>query len=315
MSDRIVPVSTVIPTYNRRGKVRRAINSVLAQTVLPSEIIVVDDGSSDGTAEQLHQIYGDRVRVISQKNAGVAAARNTGVSAASHELIAFLDSDDVWQPRKLELQLPLMTDDVVLCYTNWAYFNDPEAGFAAQPRGVIDRPLQVLTSADSGGLLIVTSLVRKSALKRVGGFDERLRIAEDTRAFFRLALEGKFARCSEVLALWDLHDGGDHLTCRQDESYRRDHADAVVEILSETYARIGEYPKDEQAMVRKLLGHFMSQQARQFALQSKDAQARRKAFESLAFQFGGRSAMRAFLTVLWPGLQRRYATKNGSKTA
>src|SRR5436305_5180727 len=102
-----VPVSVVIPTYNCGGLVAEAVGSVLAQSRLPAEIIVVDDGSRDDTRERLAP-FGDRIRYVCQANQGVSAARNLGVQHARGEVIAFLDADDIWHPRRLELQLQVM---------------------------------------------------------------------------------------------------------------------------------------------------------------------------------------------------------------
>ena len=125
MNDVNVPISVVIPSYNRVGTVTRAIDSVLAQTYPHFEIIVVDDGSTDNTSDMLNERYRDRVRLVRQPNMGPAAARNAGVAAARYDLVAFLDSDDYWLPRKLEVQVPLMADEaVVLSFTNWWYGKD-----------------------------------------------------------------------------------------------------------------------------------------------------------------------------------------------
>ncbi|HWW62876.1 MAG TPA: glycosyltransferase [Thermoanaerobaculia bacterium] len=102
-------VSVVIPTYNRAATVGRAIDSVLAQGVA-CEIVVVDDGSTDDTASRL-AAYGDRIRVVTQPNGGVAAARNAGLRVATGDVIAFLDSDDEWLPGKLARQLSLLESD------------------------------------------------------------------------------------------------------------------------------------------------------------------------------------------------------------
>ena len=124
-----IPVSVIIPSYNRLVNVTGAIESVLSQAYPPDccEIVVVDDGSTDGAIDALRQKYGDRIRCLSQKNQGAAAARNTGIEHASHDVIAFLDSEDAWLSKKLATQAPLMNaSDVVLSYTNWAYMDiDP----------------------------------------------------------------------------------------------------------------------------------------------------------------------------------------------
>ena len=106
-------VSVIIPTYNRRAMVCEAIDSVLAQTLTSFELIVVDDGSSDGTADDLARLVAERaetVRIERTANRGPSAARNRGVAMARAPLVAFLDSDDLWLPEKLERHLQFMRE-------------------------------------------------------------------------------------------------------------------------------------------------------------------------------------------------------------
>src|SRR6187551_2399542 len=100
-------VSVIVPTFNRAYCLNRAVDSVLAQTHANCEVLIVDDGSTDDTAERVQQWYGNRsnVRYLKQANAGVSAARNTGLRAATGDFIALLDSDDVWLRWKIEVQL------------------------------------------------------------------------------------------------------------------------------------------------------------------------------------------------------------------
>src|SRR5271156_960674 len=98
-------VSVIIPTYNRADKVGKTIESALAQTFTDLEVIVIDDGSSDDTGRVLSEVFGDRIRYFAQTNQGASIARNNGIEAARGEWIAFLDSDDLWEKDKLELQL------------------------------------------------------------------------------------------------------------------------------------------------------------------------------------------------------------------
>src|ERR1700736_2136561 len=110
-------VSVVIPTFNRAGSVGTAIESVLAQTWQHFEVIVVDDGSTDDTAKKLSR-FGDRIQSISQSNKGVSAARTAGIHSGRGKWVAFLDSDDRWQPTKLERQMQCMrTLNVGMCFT------------------------------------------------------------------------------------------------------------------------------------------------------------------------------------------------------
>ena len=104
MPDKHQIVSVIIPTYNRAKYITSAIDSVLSQTYNNIEIIVVDDGSNDSTREVLYR-YGNKIRYVYQENLGVSAARNRGIELSKGEWIAFLDSDDVWFPKKLSVQM------------------------------------------------------------------------------------------------------------------------------------------------------------------------------------------------------------------
>src|SRR5271155_324881 len=122
-------VSVVIPTYNRAEKVRKTVESVLAQSFTDLEVIVVDDGSSDETGQTLEHAFGDRIRYYFQPNQGVSAARNKGIEEARGEWIAFLDSDDLWEKEKLECQLDALerfAPHCDACYTDVRLLNHPE---------------------------------------------------------------------------------------------------------------------------------------------------------------------------------------------
>ena len=102
-------ISVIIPAYNAGGFIRAALDSVFAQTILPDEVLVIDDGSTDGTAREVAAIgHPDLVRYVHQENLGASAARNAGLDLATGEWIAFLDADDVWLPRRLELALAVV---------------------------------------------------------------------------------------------------------------------------------------------------------------------------------------------------------------
>ena len=112
-------VTIIIPAYNAAPFIERAINSVLSQTYTDYEIVIIDDGSTDNTKETLLK-YQNRIKYIYQENQGVAIARNTAILNTSSEFLAFLDSDDEWLPKKLELQMRLMKNnkDIDLVHTN-----------------------------------------------------------------------------------------------------------------------------------------------------------------------------------------------------
>ena len=184
-------VSVVIPTYNYGRFIADAIRSVLAQSRPPSEIIVVDDGSTDETAF-LVGTFGNRVRYIRQDNEGVCAARNRGVSESTSELIAFLDADDTWEPTNLEKQLARFESDeeIGLVHCGMREFDD-ETGETIRlymeggEDDVADNLLlwEGPMIVGPGGAVTVS----RKAFDHVGGFDTRMKVGEDWDFCYRVA--------------------------------------------------------------------------------------------------------------------------------
>jgi len=185
-------IAVVIPAYNRQATIERAIRSVLAQTYPPSEIVVVDDGSTDATAERARQTS-SRVHVVTTRNQGPAGARNVGVEASNAEWIAFLDSDDYWSDDHLRAVVRAMQSspsDIGLYFSDTvvagpdgdsSYF--AEAGFAPRsPYEVIPDATEVVLSAKQPTLL-QSSVVSRGRFEEVGGLRPDLRIREDTHFF------------------------------------------------------------------------------------------------------------------------------------
>ena len=212
-------VSVVIPTYNRAHTLCAAIDSILAQAYEPIEIIVVDDGSTDDTAHVLRQ-YEGKIQYIRQTNAGPAAARNTGIRNSRGELIAFLDSDDLWTPHRLEVQVDVLMragDSVLCCLCNvrlnmmggktttsfdhaWLSPPDP-VGVSAESLRCTRHPVCVLQQA---------ALIRRAVFTTVTGFDEHLRYLEDYDLALRVGLLGPWAFVREPLVVW--RQGSDGLS-------------------------------------------------------------------------------------------------------
>ena len=181
----------IIPTYNRRDLLPRAIDSVLAQTRRVDEIIVVDDGSTDGTADMLQARYGERVKHVWQSNAGVSAARNHGLRLARGRYLALLDSDDEWLPEKTALQVAFLESrpdfGMVVCdveridgdYRHIDVFHRREViredGWAL--RWLLHNP----------ALIPASVMLRRQVVDQLGGFDEALRTAEDLEFHLRVA--------------------------------------------------------------------------------------------------------------------------------
>jgi len=175
-------VSAVIPAYNAAATIRRAIDSILAQSYPRVEVIVVDDGSTDGTAQVVRDSY-PQVKLITQENAGPCAARNRGVAEASGELIAFLDSDDEWTPDKLQLQVQTMRahPEIDMLGTNgWRTVG--EMRYLAMPTWPPGRKLSRthITDIFSPRHLMANSvLVKREVFESLGGFDTGQKRYED----------------------------------------------------------------------------------------------------------------------------------------
>lgn len=180
-------VSVIIPTFNRARMLKAAIDSVLAQEYQNIELIVVDDDSTDTTAELL-KTYGQDLTVISQKNAGVSAARNAGIAAASGRYIAFLDSDDLWLPQKLTQQVQFFTlhPEALICQTEEIWMRD---GRRVNPKlrhqklsGMIFEPSLHLCLVSPSAVMI-----RRELFDEVGLFDESLPACEDYDLWLRIS--------------------------------------------------------------------------------------------------------------------------------
>jgi len=207
-------ISVIIPTYNHACFLAEAIDSVLAQTLAPLEVIVVDDGSTDATPEVL-AAYGDRIRVIRQKNQGVAMARNAGIAAARGEYLAFLDSDDVWYPRKLELQMPRFDAEPQLGLVHCGAETIDSAGrtLKTSVAGLEGRVAEAMLRLDREVIHPQGSgiVVPKRVAEEVGGYDGRLPPSEDWDFCYRVAARYPVGYVADVLVRYRLHGGGIHL--------------------------------------------------------------------------------------------------------
>ena len=179
-------ISVIIPTYNRKNTLPRAVESVLNQTHKPIEIIVVDDGSTDGTKEWFSEMY-PLVHYIYQVNSGVSSARNTGINSARGDWIALLDSDDEWLPDKLELQVKLLQNNAELrfCHTNEIWIRNGVRINQMKKHqkyggNIFNKCLDICRISPS------SSLFHTSVIKDVGLFDESLDVCEDYDLWLRI---------------------------------------------------------------------------------------------------------------------------------
>jgi glycosyltransferase involved in cell wall biosynthesis len=203
-------VSAIVATHNgvSRGYIFRAIESVLRQSVCPIEILVIDDASTDGTADRIHQQFGDRIRVLRlSANVGPSGARNQGIRLVNAPYIAFLDDDDEWLPAKIETQLhfalaigtrmllgraELMNSHGQPLSDRWPAY--PEA--LSWPGILFRNPVHGTGSV----------LVRREAILEAGGFPERYRMGEDWVLWARIARQERLVFHDEVVARIRVHD-------------------------------------------------------------------------------------------------------------
>ena len=184
--DNIGNISVVIPTFNRRQTIGRSIDSILNQTLFPSEIIVVDDGSTDGTSDYIQSNF-PSIRLLQQSNKGVSSARNMGIRSSNSDWVALLDSDDEWFPKKLEKQVMTLSQnlDIKFCHTEEIWIRN----------GV--RVNQMKKHQKYGGHIFnkcldmcrispSSVLFHRSILDDVGYFDKDQKVCEDYDLWLRI---------------------------------------------------------------------------------------------------------------------------------
>ena len=202
-------VSVVIPTRNGGEWLMATLASVVAQTHRADEVIVVDDGSTDGTIERLQPLAASGwIRVIRQTTAGTAEARNTGVRAAAGTLIALLDHDDLWPPDKLAWQVDALASrpDAVLVYGDMESFGLERAyrwPGPGGPSGHVDSAFRRKNWIRSPG----QTLIRASTIRNVGGFDPELAGADDWDLYLKLASCGSFIHVPRLALRYRVHAG------------------------------------------------------------------------------------------------------------
>lgn len=229
-------VSVIIPTYNRSQEVCRALESVFSQTYEPIEILVIDDGSDDGTEEALKK-FGSDIVYIRQCNAGVSAARNRGILESNGDVVTFLDSDDLWLPHKTEEQIALLNrtgEEVPCCICDTIMrYSDYETTFFSLNKLMADRSKGLWTNVFEVGsarfaFLVQSLAIRREFIDREKIFDEALWVMEDHEFCMRLAKSGPWAYTNQSLVVW--HGGSRNSLCVQaQEDPERYHA-CLVEL-------------------------------------------------------------------------------------
>ncbi len=304
-------ISAVIPAYNSEKTIARAIDSVLKQTRSADEIIVIDDGSKDKTAEIVGS-YGDKVVLIRQENAGVSVARNAGIDAASSDWIAFLDADDEWLPEKLKLQTEHLEKhpDLKWTYTNLSWKKQEKKGFCSA------HPLSLLPERVAGqgffedyfqgfakGFFAstITLLIDKTVFEKAGRFEPEMKRAQDTDLWFRIAYQyPQIGYLSESLAIYHLDTPGSSTKINDD-------VDFVVELLRRHLGLSKQFGR--QDAFRPCAALKLQVYIRQFLKESRrrDALALLRQFKKiLPVRFHREMYFRIFLPGIGPAITDAY---------
>lgn len=203
-------VTVVIPAYNSMAYLPETLDSVLKQTFTDFEVLIIDDGSTDHTAAWASEIKDPRVKLISQLNKGVSAARNTGISHAQGEYIAFLDADDTWHPTKLERQVQRFEaePEVGLVYT-WTLWVDQQGNSigsvsASHVEGFVWEKLLLGDVVGNGS----SAAIRRSCFDKVGLFDTELSGTADCDMWARVSAHYPLAVVKEILVYYRQHPSG-----------------------------------------------------------------------------------------------------------
>ena len=252
-------ISVIIPLYNQAGSIAQALDSVLAQEYQDFEIVVVDDGSTDGGASVVEN-YGDaRIRLVRQANAGVSAARNRGIEEARGEYVAFLDADDEWMPEYLSVQYELVQKypqcDVFV--TNYEFHN--EDGVVTPTRinklsfdtedGILDNYFEVAISS-TPPISSISIMMRKECMHKIGGFPVGVTLGEDLLTWARLVCKYHIAYTRKVMAIYNFRTPKQLVTPRR----APDEDDVVGRELANLYR---DYPSTPYLNAYVALWHKM----------------------------------------------------------
>jgi glycosyltransferase involved in cell wall biosynthesis len=311
-------VSVVIPTFNRDGVIRNAVESVLDQVGVDCEVIVVDDGSTDNTSEVLAPLK-NRIRYVRTENGGASAARNRGIRESSSDWIAFLDSDDVWHPDKLALQREcVLRTGARVCFCP-----------SADERGTPVDDLVFMDSQLAEGAMryypphdcrmfkqqyrhpfVQSMLVDRKALMQAGGFDQTLYVAEDTQLIARLVLANGYSVLNRSLVTIRRHRDVPGLSDSMDavSAFRRHECN--VRVQSELLWRLVPLDMDAALRARRNMLYFASRTAEIACALGDASTARRYALSALDLRTDWRSMLRNLLILFaLPLVHQRFAAK------
>lgn len=298
-------ISVVIPTYNRASQIPAAVRCVLEQSLPPYEVIVVDDGSTDTTADALAPFM-ERIRYIRTTNGGASAARNRGVLEAQGDWIAFLDSDDTWSPSKLQRQLECIErTGAKVCFC----VSTDESGAMLDELGKMDPAMR--KSGDyfyppsdcrlfnyPAHPFVQSMVAEKRVLIKAGLFDESLRVAEDTKLIYGLALDCGYAVVNEnmVEICRDRTTPGLSDTLDPESAFIR--YGCYARVQSEFHLRLVPIDAHAADVVWRNMLYFVSRQAEIACALGHEVSAKQFALMGLSVKCGWKNLVRNLMVLL-----------------
>ena len=311
--------SVIIPLYNKAPYIRKALESVLAQTYADYELIIIDDGSTDGSAEIAEAILQDPAsrliassphRLIRQANSGVSAARNAGVAQSHGDYLAFLDADDWWEPTYLECMAQLIADypEAGLYACNYVYYKPGKTHVALNiPTGYINYP-KAYYESNAMPIWTGAAMIQRKVFEEMGGFPIGIKLGEDFLLWAKTAMHYPVAFMNEALA-WYNNDVPVALRATRNLHHPNNHMLFRMDIIASSLSPLASNLKsDWQALLDKLrvnglLDYWMSKEYHDLAVQELTKVDWTKQPESIK---------RIYKTPIWMIKAKRQVMKCGS---
>lgn len=253
-------ISVVIPLYNKEKSIASTLRTVLNQTFSDYEIVIVNDGSTDGSVEEIEKVQDDRIRLVHQPNAGVSAARNRGIEEAKGDLIAFLDADDEWKPEYLATQYHLFQKypecSVFACNYEFRDVSGKvtptlihKLPFVGED-GILSNYFEV-ASCSHPPICSISVMVKKQAMQAIGGFPVGVKSGEDLLTWARLAYRYKIAFSRKVCACYYLPD-------KLGNQARDSHIKDIKQVPDYIGGEIESYYKKSSGKLKKDIRKYLS---------------------------------------------------------
>ncbi len=304
-------ISIIIPLYNKEKQIAHTLQSVLRQTFQGFEIVIVDDGSTDHSVEEVEKVQDARIRLIYQQNAGVSAARNRGIREAKYDLIAFLDADDEWKPEYLETQygLYLKYPECSVYACNYEFRNSEgkitptiiRKQSLQDEDGVLSNYFEV-ASCSHPPLWTSAVMVKKEAIQTVGGFPIGIKSGEDLLTWARLAVKYEMVYTTIIGAIYNLGEGYDFTNL---PPRRQDANDPVGRALLQLYKEHVPHPVG----MKRYISHWHKMRASVAIRYGDRWETIRETFVALKYNLLNYKVMPFFVLSILPDRLRTYIIK------